>query len=333
VHRAAWIARHGEPPPETPFVLHHCDRPSCFADRHLWLGTHKDNMADMVAKGRRSKLARHAREELHPSTSTTAPTDRTGMTHGSVTSVRTLTRDEPQRAQLDARLEDMHADPRPLTLAARLRRAADMLERGEMPANQLQWLADMSAAVERAIKANPNAPRVPAAAAPQLPAAAAPQLPAAAPASDSVAAGEGAEEGGEVGKLRNALRWARGSTSEPGAPNHGDAAAQPAAEPLSAPEPGDPSPISAEGDLAASHVHTNGSDFDADLTPGAVLVGEDGTVLMRRAPDPFDSLQLGRRPMHGDPDRPLPSDHPRATEDKSQSERSLLRDVNPWAEH
>jgi len=53
-HRAAWIARYGEPPPETPCVLHHCDNPPCWRDDHLFIGTHADNMADMAAKGRAS---------------------------------------------------------------------------------------------------------------------------------------------------------------------------------------------------------------------------------------------------------------------------------------
>lgn len=52
VHRLAWIEAHGPIPPETPFVLHHCDNPACYEVQHLFLGTHQDNMDDMVAKGR-----------------------------------------------------------------------------------------------------------------------------------------------------------------------------------------------------------------------------------------------------------------------------------------
>lgn len=52
VHRLAWIEDHGPIPPETPFVLHHCDTPACYEGQHLFLGTHQDNMDDMAAKGR-----------------------------------------------------------------------------------------------------------------------------------------------------------------------------------------------------------------------------------------------------------------------------------------
>jgi HNH endonuclease len=55
-HRVAYILIHGEPPPERPYILHGCHRPPCCNPNHLLLGTHQENMDDMVAAGRQSRL-------------------------------------------------------------------------------------------------------------------------------------------------------------------------------------------------------------------------------------------------------------------------------------
>ena len=53
-HRFAWYEANG-PIPDGLLVLHKCDNPPCINVEHLFLGTHADNVADMVAKGRSTK--------------------------------------------------------------------------------------------------------------------------------------------------------------------------------------------------------------------------------------------------------------------------------------
>lgn len=60
-HRVAWMEAHG-PIPDGLDVCHHCDVPNCRNVDHLFLGTHAENMADMVRKGRQIAF----RGERHP---------------------------------------------------------------------------------------------------------------------------------------------------------------------------------------------------------------------------------------------------------------------------
>lgn len=50
-HRVAYESAMG-PIPKGLNVLHHCDNRGCCNPGHLWIGTQRENLLDMIAKGR-----------------------------------------------------------------------------------------------------------------------------------------------------------------------------------------------------------------------------------------------------------------------------------------
>lgn len=62
-HRLAWEEVNG-PVPAGSHVCHKCDVRTCINPDHMFLGTHADNMADKVAKGRQSKGEEHYASRL-----------------------------------------------------------------------------------------------------------------------------------------------------------------------------------------------------------------------------------------------------------------------------
>jgi DNA-binding MarR family transcriptional regulator len=61
-HRLAWEDANGRPIPLGMCILHRCDNPGCVNPEHLFLGSYKDNAADMSAKGRRIVVTKRGRE-------------------------------------------------------------------------------------------------------------------------------------------------------------------------------------------------------------------------------------------------------------------------------
>ena len=56
VHRLVFALEHGRSLDSLQHICHTCDEPPCANPAHLFEGTHQDNMADKVAKGRCSHM-------------------------------------------------------------------------------------------------------------------------------------------------------------------------------------------------------------------------------------------------------------------------------------
>ena len=59
LHRAVYCRKHGITPRDIKgmVVMHTCDNPRCINAEHLVLGTHQDNMTDMVKKKRSADVS------------------------------------------------------------------------------------------------------------------------------------------------------------------------------------------------------------------------------------------------------------------------------------
>ena len=62
-HRVSYVIAHGALDPSLD-VCHACDNPSCVNPRHLWTGTNRANVDDMVRKGRSLRGVRNPKARL-----------------------------------------------------------------------------------------------------------------------------------------------------------------------------------------------------------------------------------------------------------------------------
>lgn len=62
--RYVWETFNERKIPEKMLVLHKCDNPNCINPNHLHIGTQKENMAEMIRRGRSVKGSKHPKAKL-----------------------------------------------------------------------------------------------------------------------------------------------------------------------------------------------------------------------------------------------------------------------------
>lgn len=63
-HRVAYELAYGVPLVPAQKILHKCDNPCCVNPVHLMLGTQRDNVLDMIAKGRDRRVSKITDEQV-----------------------------------------------------------------------------------------------------------------------------------------------------------------------------------------------------------------------------------------------------------------------------
>lgn len=100
-HRVSWILYHGSIP-DGLCVLHHCDNPRCVNPDHLFLGTHTENMEDMLSKHRHWNQRKTCCINGHPFTEENTYVFKNGN-RGCVTCRRNRSREHMWRKRHDVK--------------------------------------------------------------------------------------------------------------------------------------------------------------------------------------------------------------------------------------
>lgn len=82
-HRIAYSFKHGALP-KGAVVRHRCDNPKCCNPTHLEVGSHQDNRADCVSRGRQARGVNHGHAKLSASQVRFIRTHHKGWSHAKI---------------------------------------------------------------------------------------------------------------------------------------------------------------------------------------------------------------------------------------------------------